>query len=200
MKRYIRSAENIDKKIKDYLAAWAQDNVKAGEPVASYRDFKEQMKAEGLKESQSRYDYYVECYNSANEKKSSKVKASTQYTDDADGWWYLARHGLGPGTIPRDVTMIDHKEDPENPWKDYICLDRFLTTQELKEYDLIEKMPPAEIKSASQIDNDEFFNWYDSLPGRLQNKVDDIADEWGLPYYEDCSDAELASLMEAINQ
>ena len=63
-------------------------------------------------------------------------------TSDCKGYWYHARHGIGPGTIPNDVHLIKVVDDPENRWKDYICLDRFLTTQELRDYDLKEECPP----------------------------------------------------------
>ncbi len=64
-------------------------------------------------------------------------------TSDCKGYWYHARHGVGPGTIPRDVKLIKVVEDPENSWKDYFLLDRALTTQELSDYDLKEKCPPS---------------------------------------------------------
>lgn len=65
------------------------------------------------------------------------------YSDDRQGYWYHARHGVGPGTIPSGVKLLKVVEDPENSWKDYFLLDRALTTQELKEYDLKEKCPPS---------------------------------------------------------
>lgn len=43
---------------------------------------------------------------------------------------------------------------------------------------------------------DSFFDWYDSLSISNQYKVDDIADEEGLPYYEDASESDLDWLME----
>ena len=41
---------------------------------------------------------------------------------------------------------------------------------------------------------DSFYDWYDSLSSRDQARVDDLADDLGLPLYDDCSDAELATL------
>lgn len=58
-------------------------------------------------------------------------------------YWYLSKHGLGPGTIPSDCTVVDTKEHPTNRWKLYIALDRMLTTQELNYYDLKEEVPEA---------------------------------------------------------
>lgn len=43
-----------------------------------------------------------------------------------------------------------------------------------------------------------FDSWYDSLTYRDQGKVDDMADEMGLPLYDECSDAELSQLHDAF--
>ena len=47
---------------------------------------------------------------------------------------------------------------------------------------------------ASQDTLDWFFNWYDDLHGTYQNKVDDLADRLGYPYYEDCTEDQLIDL------
>jgi len=72
------------------------------------------------------------------------VKAN--YTPE-DGYWYLFRHGSGPGTIPNDVSLLDSCDHPTNRFKFYGKLDRFLTTDELRQYDLKEEMPPKECMS-----------------------------------------------------
>ena len=46
---------------------------------------------------------------------------------------YVLKHGLGPGTLPRDVEII--KTDEYNGYT-LVWLDRFLTTSELREYDI----------------------------------------------------------------
>lgn len=56
------------------------------------------------------------------------------------GWWYLCRHGIGPGTIPSGVKIIATCEH-DCAYKLYICLDRCLTTEELSRYDLKEECP-----------------------------------------------------------
>lgn len=57
-------------------------------------------------------------------------------------FWYFTRHGLGPGTLPKGVEILDVKEDDN--WGTYIKLDKVLTTQELEYFDLKEKIPPTE--------------------------------------------------------
>ena len=47
---------------------------------------------------------------------------------------YLTKHGLGPGTLPKDVKLVKW-EDLDNYYT-AIWTDRFLTTDELKKYDI----------------------------------------------------------------
>ena len=57
-------------------------------------------------------------------------------------FWYYSKHGMGPGTLPKDVKVVDWYEDDDyNTW---VALDSVLTTQELREYELKEQKPPIE--------------------------------------------------------
>ena len=77
-------------------------------------------------------------------------------TSTCDGYWYHARHGVGPGTIPRDCHLLKVVEDPDNSRKDYFLLDRALTSAELKEFDLKEECPP-QITASSAIQASKAF-------------------------------------------
>lgn len=44
------------------------------------------------------------------------------------------------------------------------------------------------------MNSDSFYAWYDRLPSRKQAEVDNLADEMGLPLYDDCRPDELAQL------
>lgn len=55
-------------------------------------------------------------------------------------YWYYSRHGMGPGTIPRGVQVLDWYEEGYKTW---MLLDQVLNTQELNDYDLKEQTPPA---------------------------------------------------------
>lgn len=68
-----------------------------------------------------------------------------------DGYWFLSRHGFGPGTIPSDCEVLDVCE-PDGTYDTYIKLDRFLTTKELNYYDLKEQVPPDELTSCSEVE------------------------------------------------
>lgn len=47
---------------------------------------------------------------------------------------YLTKHGVGPGTLPKDVKLVKW-EDLDNYYT-AIWTDRFLTTKELQQYDI----------------------------------------------------------------
>lgn len=58
-----------------------------------------------------------------------------------DGYMYLTKHGLGPGTLPKDAHLLKAKDLPH--YMTAIWLDRFLTTDELKKFDIY---PETEIR------------------------------------------------------
>lgn len=61
-------------------------------------------------------------------------------------YWYFTTHGIGPGTIPKDLKVLEVKEgrNDKGTLGDFICLDGILNTSELKEFDLRELVPPEE--------------------------------------------------------
>ena len=65
----------------------------------------------------------------------SSVKTELNY-------WYKLRHGLGPGTLPKDVNVLKVVEDG---YKDYVLLDKMLTTDELNEFDIKEEEPSEDL-------------------------------------------------------
>lgn len=58
-------------------------------------------------------------------------------------YWYFTTHGTGPGTIPKDLMLLETREgqNRKGTWGDFICLDGVLSTTELREFDLIELSP-----------------------------------------------------------
>ena len=130
----------------------------------------------------------------------SKVTASVK---TGMNYWYLFKHGLGPGTMPKGVNVLKVIEDG---WKDYVLLDQMLTTQELNEYEIKEATPPEDllkeagynnieetykefedIDSAEKIEGSwdnpnifDFYEWYNHLSPKQRNQVDDWCDELGI--------------------
>ena len=50
------------------------------------------------------------------------------------GYLYILKHGIGPGTMPKDVEILKVKDLPN--YYTAVWLDRFLTTQEMDRYDI----------------------------------------------------------------
>lgn len=64
-----------------------------------------------------------------------KIAASKRAIKSSkNGYLYFTKHGVGPGTLPKDVKLLDWRDVDDNVTA--IWLDRFLTTKELKEYDI----------------------------------------------------------------
>lgn len=72
---------------------------------------------------------------------------------DGGPFWYFTRHGLGPGMLPKGVNVVDTIEDDN--FNTYIALDKVLSTQELKDYELKEKRPP--MKEARRKANENYW-------------------------------------------
>ncbi len=70
---------------------------------------------------------------------STKIKASRYdnvpgYKAPESGYLYIFKHGIGPGTLPKDVEIIKTKDLPN--YYTAVWLSDFLTTDELKKYDI----------------------------------------------------------------
>lgn len=70
---------------------------------------------------------------------STKIKASRYdnvpgYKAPEGGYLYIFKHGIGPGTLPKDVEIIKTKDLPNGYTA--VWLSDFLTTDELKKYDI----------------------------------------------------------------
>ena len=62
-----------------------------------------------------------------------------------DAYLYIFKHGIGPGTIPDDVNVVRVKDLPN--YYTAVWLDRFLTTDELRQYDI-----PSETRITELLD------------------------------------------------
>lgn len=124
----------------------------------------------------------LESYNSKVESRiihsSSDIRSKTQDI----GYWFFTRHGVQPGSVPKDVEILDIVDTPNGT---FVKLNRFLSTKELDYYDLVEKAPES-------ITSDEDDNIYSSttsdmilkLKEELKSAVTDtmLSEEFG--FYE----------------
>lgn len=65
-------------------------------------------------------------------------------TDDGEGYWFFTTHGVQPGSVPKDVYILDIIDTPNGS---FVKFDRFLSTEELNEYDMVEKAPKSVMSS-----------------------------------------------------
>ena len=65
---------------------------------------------------------------------ANELKAQLGDKYPQGGYLYILKHGIGPGTIPRDVTVVKTKDLPN--YYTAVWLDRFLSADELREYDI----------------------------------------------------------------
>lgn len=106
-------------------------------------------------------------------------KKTESFEKDGGPFWYLTKHGLGPGMLPKGANVVDTIEDDN--FNTYIALDKVLSTQELKDYELKEKKPP--IKEARRKASEEYIDdmkltetyWINDKD--IMNKVDELSNQ-----------------------
>lgn len=86
------------------------------------------------------------------------------------GYLYIFKHGIGPGTMPNDVTILKEKDLPN--YYTAVWLDRFLTTSELKQYDIPSETRINEL--LDRIDYCQIDNGDDVVPCDEVNACDKI--------------------------
>ena len=68
-----------------------------------------------------------------------EIDKPVRYSDGKTGkWWYFTTHGVQPGSIPKDLNVLDIIDTDNGT---YVALDGILNTSELKQYDMKEKWP-----------------------------------------------------------
>lgn len=65
-------------------------------------------------------------------------------TNDGEGYWFFTTHGVQPGSVPKDVDILDIIDTPNGS---FVKFNRFLSTKELNEYDMVEKAPKSVMSS-----------------------------------------------------
>lgn len=97
-------------------------------------------------------------------------------TNDGEGYWFFTTHGVQPGSVPRDVDILDIIDTPNGS---FVKFDRFLSTKELSYYDMVEKAP----KSVMSAEVEDYINRnFDGVTSATEEDYDeeelqDIIDE-----------------------
>lgn len=91
----------------------------------------------------------------AREIKAVKMTEAFKHPQFDGPWWYLCKHGIGPGALPKDVTVLETVEDETNPYRVYVALDKVLTTSELRQYEMKEARPPQKMTESNRFRNHE---------------------------------------------
>lgn len=78
---------------------------------------------------------------------------------------YITKHGIGPGTLPKDVKLVKW-EDLDN-YRTAIWTDRFLTTQELEDYDIYPESVQENLDVEEKTDDQELTEIINSNPSLL---------------------------------
>jgi hypothetical protein len=76
------------------------------------------------------------------------IDEAFEHPQNKEPHWYLCKHGIGPGALPKGVTVLDTVDDEENSNRVYVALDKVLTTYELSQFELKEAKPPKMMKES----------------------------------------------------
>lgn len=89
--------------------------------------------------------------NSATNSCGIPAKPSMDIEESTNGrYLYLTKHGIGPGTLPKDVKLLNSKE--LSPYITAIWVNRFLTTEELSDYDIYPETGMDDVLEKNGID------------------------------------------------
>lgn len=93
-----------------------------------------------LEDAQAAIDEYDDVYQ-------DDIQVYSATDDDGEGYWFFTTHGAQPGSVPKDVDILDIIDTPNGS---FVKFDRFLSTKELNEYDMVEKAPKSVMSAESE--------------------------------------------------
>ena len=90
-------------------------------------------------------------------------------------YWYFTTHGVGPGTIPSDLRVLDERDgqNDKGTWGTFVLLDGVLNTDELRTYDMKELAPP---ENDGSMTTEEFIEKY-SRDHNFKGMLDEIYED-----------------------
>ena len=112
---------------------------------------------------------------------------------------YITKHGIGPGTLPKDVKLVKW-EDLDNFYT-AIWTDRFLTTNELQQYDIypesvqsIDDIPKLKKSVMESLTNDEVDELGSQLTGLNAEQI-----SWIVSLFEYVNDEYKINALDVIS-
>lgn len=92
-----------------------------------------------------------------------KLNGIDEAFDKNDGsgpYWYFTIHGVGPGSVPKDIEILDvvEGENQKGTLGDFFLSDKVLTTDELNYYDCIELSPNYVTEDTKKKKNGKWVN------------------------------------------
>lgn len=92
------------------------------------------------------------------------------------GYLYILSHGMGPGTLPKDVTVegiIENENFPEySGWKTFAILNRPLTPEEMDQFEV--RMPGTDINLSREY---EIYTAINSDKDKVTSVVENFTEE-----------------------
>jgi len=115
------------------------------------------------------------------EEELDEARYSDNVPKEERGWWYFTTHGVQPGSIPKDLNVLDIKDgkNSKGTLGTFVKLDGILNTDELKKFDMIEDTPKELVNEDLK---DDIKDLLISIGGYndYNGKVEEVADEFGL--------------------
>ena len=98
------------------------------------------------------------------------------YTDKP--YWYFTTHGVMPGSVPKNIEIIEIRDgrNRKGTMGTFVALDRALTTDELKRYDLTELAPETEAYKKSSKKRIKAISTNESMRRKPKRKMTEAYD------------------------
>lgn len=108
-----------------------------------------------------------------------KESLSKQMKEDTDKpYWYFTTHGVMPGSVPKNIEIIEIRDgrNRKGTMGTFVALDRALTTDELKRYDLTELAPETEAYKKSSKKRIKAISTNESMRRKPKRKMTEAYD------------------------
>lgn len=102
---------------------------------------------------------------------------SASFDTGVGPYWYFTRHGVMPGSVPKDINILDIVDEDGGS---YFLSDKVIDTNDLREYEIKEKHPES-IESAEDI-TAAYNNEVEVLTDLIDDSDDEITVQLDVPF------------------